>query len=101
MTKEEKNKCMIWISDLYAAAACGKIIQTLIKGEWVDCDYADHFPTIEDWKSGLSEDFRVKPKAQRKWEVNNKGIHGTTHSKSMADAWKAKGYPVTEWVEVV
>lgn len=99
MTIQEKAQ---WLSEFYAAVAAGKTVQCMAdKWEDVGPDNLcgpDMTSDVDDW--------RIKPEPRRMWQTPNASVafpdkETRTYHPDVAAGWKAKGYPVTEWVEVV
>ena len=91
MTPIEKAK---WLVEFYGAVAAGKTVQESFSGKWRDC--ATSGLVGPDMCSNL-DFWRIKPEPRRKWEING---HETYEEKKAAE-WKARGFTVTEWLEVV
>ena len=94
MTPEQIRTKSLELAALYTAKANGKTLQILQDGKWVNCQ-SIHGPTIG---SDLSL-WRVKPELRRMWEVEY--TKAQTDSEDTAKKWKAAGYTVTEWQEVL
>ena len=99
MSPDEIKAAAGTLAELYAAKAAGKTLQ------WYHLDHGwtddpDRGPAIQ---SDLNR-WRVKPEPRRMWEVTNptgKNIVCTLHDEAAANGWKAEGYTVTEWQEVL
>jgi hypothetical protein len=93
MTPIEKAK---WLAEFYNAVAEGKTAQIYSSKtqSWVDVqtDYLDGPNIAADWKP-----WRIKPEPRRMWQA---GCH-ETYDADVAAKWKAQGFTVTEWQEVV
>jgi hypothetical protein len=92
------------LAAFYTSLAAGKQLQ-FHYGEtfpiWVDCKPMDA-PRLS---SDLSY-YRVKPEPRRMWETPSPAAFCNNHNartdrKDEADAWRAKGLNVTEWMEVL
>ena len=96
MNAEEIKTKAKWLSEIYAAKANGEVLQLwdATTEQWADhsCDYG---PTLQSYMSN----WRLKPKPRRMWEVEY--TKAQTDSSDTAKKWKASGYTVTEWVEVI
>ena len=93
MDQEEIKAKSAELAVFYAAKADGKKLQIFTEELWRQVDDRNA-PSL---RSNLSR-WRIEPEPRRKWETLS-GV--TTSDKHTADAWKAKAYPVTEWVEVL
>jgi hypothetical protein len=97
MTPDEIKAKSSELAALYTSLAAGKQIQFHC-GEtfpiWVDCKPMDT-PRLS---SDLSY-YRIKPEPRRMWEVTN--TMSRTDLPDVAKKWKACGYSVTEWQEVL
>jgi hypothetical protein len=89
MSEQEKARD---VARLLTAWAEKKTLQYTGKpGEWID--YAsEKLPVIP-----VPSLWRIKPEPRRKWQTS----HSETFSAIVAAEWKAEGYTVTEWQEVV
>jgi hypothetical protein len=99
MTQDEIKAKSAALAELYTAKANGKTLQCLLmlapkEGCWIDHDNGSG-PNLH---SDLSR-WRVKPEPRRMWEVTN--TMSRTDLPDVAKKWKACGYPVTEWMEVL
>jgi hypothetical protein len=100
MTPQEKA---MKAAELLTAWAKGKTLQQLDGGKWHDLpdsqtpDFGSAY--IAQWQ--LS-DWRIKPGLRKKWGmIDDLGKPRRTNLQKIACKWKAAGYKVTEWVEVV
>jgi hypothetical protein len=94
MTPDEIKAKSSELAALYTAKANGKTLQVEYSDGWRD--YVEHVgPSMG---SDLSR-WRVKPEPRRMWEVTN--TMSRTDLPDVAKKWKACGYPVTEWMEVL
>ena len=97
MTEDERKTAAQWLVDFYSAVTQGKTVQVEgTSGEWIDCHTVDYWPGIGAALNAKHE-WRIKPEPRRKWEING---HETYEEKKAAE-WKARGFTVTEWMEVV
>jgi hypothetical protein len=89
MSEQEKARD---VARLLTAWAEKKTLQRrLLTGEWIDYPSTD-LPVISEPSC-----WRIKPEPRRKWQTS----HSETFSAIVAAEWKAEGYTVTEWQEVV
>jgi len=95
MNSEEIRTKASELAALYVAKANGKILEydTKVVG-WVD----NGSTSGPDMQSDLTR-WRVKPEPRRMWQVEY--TKAETDSSDTAKKWKAAGYTVTEWVEVL
>lgn len=89
--RERARLMLVW--------ADGKTLQ-LVSGqpkEWIDYT-GKEAPVIRS-----SSCWRVKPEPRRKWErvVTGGSSTSRTENPEIAADWKARGYTVTEWMEVL
>ena len=86
---------------LLLAWADGKTLQRAEKpGEWIDY-VSEKLPVI-----AVPSCWRIKPEPRRKWEIATAPLGGlrscsVAFSPFIAERWKARGYTVTEWQEVL
>jgi hypothetical protein len=102
MTPEDIKAKSSELAALYTAKANGRTLQYDVERR----GFLDH--PDDDGPSmvcNLSR-WRVKPEPRRMWETpsassftNNHNVR--THHQNEADEWRAKGYKVTEWQEVL
>lgn len=102
MNEEEIKAKSLELAALYTANANGKTVQMLRDGKWTDSTIgvwsADTLSYGPNFGSDLSR-WRVKPEPRRRWEVEY--TKAQTESEDTAKKWKAAGYSVTEWQEVL
>jgi len=101
MNQDEIRSKSAALAELYTARANGKTLQHEISLTGDD-RWIDH---VDGSGPNLASDlscWRVKPEPRRKWEsmISCRRV-STTHDASIAEAWKAQGISVTEWVEVL
>lgn len=98
MNEEEIREKAAALAELYAAKAAGKTLQFRIAldgpKQWID-----HVDGSGPNLASASCDWRVKPEPQRMWEVEY--TKARTESEDTAKKWRAAGYTVTEWQEVL
>ena len=95
MTPEEIRTKSLELAALYTAKANGKTLQfNQLDAGWGDV----HSLASPDMHSDLSR-WRVKPEPRRMWEVVC--TKARTESEDTAKKWRAAGYTVTEWQEVL
>jgi len=95
MNSEEIRTKASELAAFYTAKANGKILQYDTKAVgWVDSGSTSG----PDMQSDLTR-WRVKPEPRRMWQVEY--TKAETDSSDTAKKWKAAGYTVTEWVEVL
>lgn len=94
MNKEEIKAKAATLAELYAAKAAGKTLQVKYDTGWAN--------QIENVGPGMDSDlsrWRVKPEPRRMWEVEY--TKSRTESEDTAKKWRAAGYTVTEWQEIL
>ena len=101
MTPDEIKTKSAELAAFYTAKANGKTLQVEYSDGWKNW-VEDHGPTMG---SDLSR-WRVKPEPRRMWETPSATPFRTdsyvrTYNQDETDEWRAKGYKVTEWVEVL
>jgi hypothetical protein len=96
MNAEEIKTKAAELAELFSAVAKGKVLQNLLmhglSRGWKD---TAEFPCMA---SDLSF-WRVKPEPRRMWGIQH--TYSRTDSENIAKQWKAAGYPITEWQEVL
>jgi hypothetical protein len=83
------------ITEVYVAMRVGEDLEVKSFGKWIDMELdriqeGPTFKTIDMW--------RVKKKPKRKWSREDKT---ETNVEETAKIWKALGFKVTEWQEVI
>lgn len=101
MSADEIKAKAATLAELYAEVAAGKVLQFQTNIGWLEWN-GNGGPFIS---ADLSK-WRVKPEPRRMWEAPSPAAFCNNHNartdrKDEADAWKAKGLNVTEWVEVL
>jgi hypothetical protein len=110
MTPDEIRNKSLELAALYTAKANGRTLQIqTAKGSWIDFNPGGWSGSTMSYGPNLASElsrWRVKPEPRRMWETpsassftNNHNVR--THHQNEADEWRAKGYKVTEWQEVI
>ncbi len=100
MTEEQRKTAAQWLVDFYTAVTQGKTVQVEgASGEWIDCHTVDYWPGMGSALNSKHE-WRIKPEPKRMWRIRQGCVHETDKA-HIAEEWKAQGFAVTEWLEVV
>ena len=103
-TAEIKAKAAT-LAALYTAKGNGKMLQMLQDGKWIDLTPGAWTGNTLSYGPNFASDlsrWRVKPEPRRMWTYESRsGSTGRTSDERLVVNWKAEGYTVTEWQEVL
>lgn len=98
MNQDEIKTKSAALAELYTARANGKTLQYQIASEG-DYQWMDHVDGTGPHLASELSCWRVKPEPRRMWQIEHTMTQ--TNSQDTANQWRAQGYTVIEWVEVL
>jgi hypothetical protein len=102
MNQDEIKAKSAALAELYTAKANGKTLQILEDGKWTDWSPGIWSGSTLSYGPNFASDlscWRVKPEPRRMWQIEHTASR--TNSQDTANQWRAQGYTVIEWVEVL
>ena len=93
MTPQQKAK---WLSNFWAQIAEGKKAQEAIGSRWKDVETNK---LVGPNMSSNHYHWRIARDPRNKWEKEGHSV--STYDSKVAAEWKADGWSVIEWVEVI